>query len=351
MLRLTEERGIFVQIEIWDRFDYSDLQDAPNWSRHPYNPKNNVNYTEAESGLAPTYSKHPGANEQPFFFTVPTLRNNEVVLRRQRAFVDKLLACSLPRGNVLYCMDNETSGREEWSAWWAGHVRDKARAAGLEVYLTEMWDAWNLQDPTHRRTFDHPELYGFVDVSQNNHNKGEAHWKGLQWVRERLADRPRPMNCVKIYGADGGRFGNTRDGLERFWRNIFGGAASSRFHRPTSGLGLGEEAKSHLSSSRLLEAEYSFFEAVPDAGGKLLGEREENEAYASHVRGERFAVYFPDGGSVKLDLSGCEGRFTVRWLEIEKGAWREAPTARGGDWIPLVAPAKGYWACLVKKAK
>ena len=40
------ERDIILQIELWDRFDYSR---AP-WLENPFNPKNNINYTTAESG-------------------------------------------------------------------------------------------------------------------------------------------------------------------------------------------------------------------------------------------------------------------------------------------------------------
>ena len=63
----TAKRDIIVQIEVWDRFDYS----TKNWPGHPYNPKNNVNYTNKESTLAANYPKHAGANDQPFFFTTP----------------------------------------------------------------------------------------------------------------------------------------------------------------------------------------------------------------------------------------------------------------------------------------
>ena len=49
----------------------------------------------------------------------------------------------------------------------------KAAKQNKTVYLTEMWDDWNLTAERHKRTFDHPDLYGFVDVSQNNHNKGQ----------------------------------------------------------------------------------------------------------------------------------------------------------------------------------
>ncbi|MGD8240517.1 MAG: hypothetical protein PVH68_18320, partial [Armatimonadota bacterium] len=51
MLRLTHERDVIVQIEVWDRFDYS----RDNWTVHPYNPRNNVNYTGEESGLDEEY--------------------------------------------------------------------------------------------------------------------------------------------------------------------------------------------------------------------------------------------------------------------------------------------------------
>ena len=50
------------------------------------------------------------------------------------------------------------------------------------------------------------------------------------------------MNNVKIYGADSGRFGTTVDAQERFWRNVYGGMASARFHRPESDLGLSSTA-------------------------------------------------------------------------------------------------------------
>jgi hypothetical protein len=83
MLKGTHARGIIVQIEVWDRFDYS----RDNWKPHPYNPANNINYTNKESGLAADYPDHPGQNKQPFFFTTPKQRNNTVLLAYQEKFV------------------------------------------------------------------------------------------------------------------------------------------------------------------------------------------------------------------------------------------------------------------------
>ncbi|QDV21996.1 hypothetical protein [Aureliella helgolandensis] len=251
MLKGTAERNIVVQIEVWDRFDYS----TDKWPPHPYNPVNNINYTEEESGLASRYPNHPGANEQPFFFTTPQQKNNVTVLQYQQRFVDKLLAHSLKYGHVLYCIDNETNGEESWATYWADYIRRAATDANQSVCITEMWDDWNLAGPQHRRTLEHPERYDFVDVSQNNHQQGQKHWDNFQTLRSRLLEQPRPINTVKTYGADNNKFGHTsQDGVSRFWRHVVGGAAAARFHRPSSGLGLSDPAKAAIRACRKMES-------------------------------------------------------------------------------------------------
>jgi hypothetical protein len=343
MLRWTHERRIFVQIEVWDRFDYS----GDNWTPHPYNPHNNVTYSGQGSGLGETYPDHPGRNRQPFFCSTPRQRNNEVLLRVQRRFVDKRLKESLAFDHVLYCMDNETGADEAWGAYWADYIRERARARGRPVYVTEMWDDWNLQAGHHRRTFDHPERYGFADVSQNNHQRGQKHWDQFQWVRGYLAERPRPINTVKTYGADGGRFGTSRDGVERFWRHVIGGAASARFHRPDSGLGLSPQASASLQAARKLESLVRFWDVAPQ--NELLAERSENEAYLAASPGRAYAVYFPDAGQVVLDLAGHAGPWRLRWIDVASGAWGPEATLDGDAPTPLAAPGQGGWVAAIVK--
>ena len=141
-LELTAERDIILQIEVWDRFDFAR---AP-WQDNPFNPKNNVNYSAEESKLQPVIETHPGRCESDFFHTVPALQDNEIVLRYQHAFVEKLLDHSLPYGNVLYCMDNETNDSPEWGWYWARQIQQLSQGGGRDVQLTEMWDAWDLSD-------------------------------------------------------------------------------------------------------------------------------------------------------------------------------------------------------------
>ena len=341
MLKWTHQREIIVQIEVWDRFDYS----RDNWQPHPYNPKNNVNYSYQQSGFAEHYPDHPGRNKQPFFFTTPQQRNNTVVLPYQQRFVDKILTYSLQYDNVLYCMDNETSAEEAWCAYWANTILHRAAEAGKRVYVTEMRDAWDLTAEEHRRTLDHPELYGFADVSQNNQKKGQVHWDNFQWVRRHIAKKPRPLNTVKTYGADGGRFGNTRDGVERWWRHVIGGAASARFHRPDSGLGLSEPAANSVRSARMLESLVKLWDVEP--ANHLLSDRSENEAYLAAMPPDAYVLYFTNGGSVKLDLANAKGLLEARWIDIGAGRWGKRETLEGGRVTTINAPGKGHWVVVL----
>ena len=341
LLRLAHERDIIVQIELWDRFDFT----REPWTLNPYNPAININYTTATSGLQPAYPNHPGRNDNPFFRTVPALDYNSVVLEFQHAQVERMLSISLHYGNVLYCIDNETNGRPEWGSYWARRLRERAAKAGVEVHTTEMWDAWDLSDPMHAYTFDHPDLYTFLDVSQNNHQTGQTHWDNLQRQRERIAARPRPMNNVKIYGADTGPYGTDRDGAERFWRNLIGGTASVRFHRPPSGLALSPQAQAHVRSARMLADRFQFARATPDVSSAQLLDREANEAYLTYGDG-RYAVYLPDGGAVRLDLQGTVAGLTLQWLNVAASEWSPAVPVQARP-LDLTAPGAGHWVALV----
>jgi len=343
MLRWTSDRDIIVQIEVWDRFDYS----TRNWPPHPYNPRNNVNYTSEASGLAADYPDHPGANKQPFFFTTPKQRNNTVVLPYQQRFVDKMLSYTLKYGHVLYCMDNETSGEEAWSSYWADYIRRGASEAGRKVCLTEMWDDWDLKADRHKRTFDHPERYDFADVSQNNQKKGQEHWDNFQWVRRAMSRHPRPLNTVKTYGADGGRFGDTRDGLERWWRHVIGGAASARFHRPDSGLGLSSPSVAAVRAARKLESAVKLWDTQP--ADELLKDREQNEAYLTCIPGQAYVLYFTNGGRVGLDLKQHPGTWQLRWIDLKAGEWASSHPVAGGSIVAVQAPASGSWIGVITK--
>lgn len=349
-LEWTNERDIIIQIEIWDRFDYA----RDNWPGHPYNPKNNVNYTYEETGFEPEYPDHPGGDEQPFFHTAPGMeqyqKKYDTIRKYQDAFVDKLLSYALKYGNVLYCMNNETNTPAPWGQYWIERIRQRAQEAGVDVYVTDMWDAWDIKSEPHHVSYDNPDIYAFIDVSQNNHNKGQTHWDNIQWARNRIANAIRPLNTVKIYGADTGRFGNSQDGQERFWRNILGGFAATRFHRPDSGLGLSDIAQGHIKSARLLQKEIDLFQCTPDAKSELLGDREENEAYLTYNRRGQSVLFFPKGCDVRLKLAVRANPYTIRWLDLKEAKFSEPETVTLTDGtVRLKSPdSERMWVAVVK---
>lgn len=348
LLKLAEERDIVVQIEIWDRFDHS----RDPWLADPYNPKNNINYTYAEALLDSVYPLHPGKNKQPFFFTVPDLQNNEVLLKYQKAFVEKLLSISLNYGNVLYCIDNETSGVEEWATFWAGFIRDNSK--NREIYITQMWDDWDVKEPVHKRTLDHPERYGYVDISQNSQLPGRQNWDNAQYVLNYIKGNPRPVNSTKIYGSDRGswldRGITTEHAVQTFCRNIIGGFASSRFHRPPSGLGLSRISVNCLITIRRIEEKVKMWEISPRMD--LLGNNEPDKVYMSAKEGEYYVIYFTEPASAEIDMSGYNNTFTVDWISLRDAEWKKSESITGGSRIRITSDfADGAFAVISVKNK
>ncbi|MFO8006259.1 MAG: hypothetical protein R6V05_00830 [Candidatus Brocadiia bacterium] len=366
LLELTAERDIIVQIELWDSWEFYAPFDG--WGRQPYNPRNNCNYTAQESGLPEVIDYCPFERIQPFFKSVPALKDLVLVRRFQEAYVDRVLASALPYDHVLYCVDNETNADPAWPRYWAEYVRAKASEEDLRIETTEMWDNWDPSDGEvpgtmqqdesdhpflHRSnpkvTIANPDIYTFVDISNHNPQRGQAHYETAMWVRRRLEDTGsvRPVTCVKIYGGKPtlNYSGPPEWGEERFWRNVFAGVSAVRFHRPRAGLGLSELAQAHIRSMRLLTDRMDIFRCTPR--NDLLRDRRENEAYCLAAPGVEYAVCFMDGGEVGLDCSEAEGPLEVRWLEARSSAWSEPQTEQAGENLRLRAPGGGIWAALI----
>jgi len=410
LLDAALERDLIVQVELWDKVElFHDgpaafVRWSPNmgWSKHPFNPRNNVNYTTETSGLKDVvdWSYNPASGGpprgdmdvetiHPFWYTVPSVaellpggeralddlgltegthqRLMEVVLPHQMAFVDRLLDISLDYPNVLYTIDNETwLPTSDWSDFWAEHVRARADEAGRGIEVGEMRGEHDLRDApphAHLHVIQRPDLYSFIDVSQNNGRKfGDAQWHDLQWVRAELAVAGvRPINNVKIYDfvPSGEPAGRVDFSIQKFWRNILGGAASSRFHR-RMGAALhrpydsnaqpitnesNEPGLATFRSATMFAEAMDVFRAEP--ANELLEDRSEHEAYAMAIEGERYAVYFPSGGSV--DLTVDYGTYEGRWLDIGASEWSETVRFERSERIELSAPIEPHALVLIER--
>ncbi|WP_236981000.1 DUF6298 domain-containing protein [Membranihabitans maritimus] len=353
LLKWTNERDIIVQIEVWDRFDYS----REYWQKNPFNPQNNVNYEYVDSLFEQEYPSHPSADRQPFFHTIPGMPMYHTGLGRirehQERYIDKMLSYTLEYGNVLYCMNNETTSPVEWGNYWIDYIRAKAKEKGKQVHLTDMYDHF-FRVSTCERCLDliaQPEYYTFMDVSQiNSRNFGQLHWDTLQRIME-LRDQYtlRPVNNTKIYGGGESNWGSgtNQDGVERFCRNVIGGCASVRHHRPPSGNGLNEKAIASIRATRQVEEWVKFWNVAPAM--ELLGDREENECYLAANEGEEYVLYFPLGGEVTLDLADWEGAFDVKWISVSTGEPEKEDTISSGREVPIEVPDNAGWYVVLRR--
>jgi hypothetical protein len=363
-LDICYQRDIIVQLEIWDPWDhYEDHQSFGGWSHHPFNPINNINYSPDESRLPTeiTYAPQTQPTDHAFFRTVPSLENNELVLQYQTAFFDQILSFTLQYPNVLYCINNESGEQIEWSDYWADHIRKKAANSRVAVHITEMRRNENVRAEDHHHVFDNPKRYTFLDISQNNawSGLGEGHYNNILFVRDYIADHPRPINNIKNYGA--ARHGE-EESVARFCRIVFAGCASARFHRPHPledpasheaatefGLGLSPRAQAVIKAMRIVVDELDITATVPY--NDLLSEREENEAYLIAEVGKQYAIYFPKDagdGMVVLDLTNAMGSWRVKWVNVSTGTGLDQEQeVQGGEKVPIKKPDEGHWAVVI----
>jgi hypothetical protein len=375
-LKATQQRDIIVQIEIWATYDFysrgSHILDGKTaWERNPFNPGNNSNYEEAGSGLFYLFRSTGQEIINPFFNTTLPLpepfdfSTKPVVLAYQQKFVDKLLSISLNYDHILYCIDNETQADPKWSRYWAQYIRGKAGEQNRRVEITEMFDPF---DPTGGAvegagmqsisthfftlrsnvwvTLNDPENYSFIEISNHNFQRGQVHYETANYIWKKVQESGtlRPINNTKIYGAGGEDWaGSAKEAQERFWRNIFAGTASARFHRPPYGLGNNDTALSHIKSMRIFTNEMDFFQHKPS--NQILADREENEAYCLAADEKEFVVYFPANGEVTLNAP--RGKYDVKWLDISASQWKETTAIE----LPglLNTPSDGMWAVILRK--
>lgn len=351
-LALAEKREIIVQIEVWDRFDFS----REPWQSSPFNAINNSNYSLEECGMEENYPKHPFADLQPFFHAIEGMPHYspklELVRKYQHLYIDKMLSYSLRFSNVLYCMNNETSTPPEWGIYWINHFKEKA--GNKKIYTTDMFDTF-YRPRTCKKclgAIQNPGVYSFLDVSQiNSRNFGENHWDTLSIIiGEREKYVLRPVNCVKVYGGGNSNWGSgsNDDGVERFCRDVMGGCAAVRHHRPIGGNGLNDKAVASIKTIRKVESVVRFWEAKQEMS--LLADREANEAYMVAIKGEKYVLYFPKTGEVKLDLSNFPVHFEGQWIDLSNGEWGEQFTLVGGGLVKIDSPYETGAFAVIKKS-
>jgi hypothetical protein len=322
-LEETHKRDIIVQLTLWDWFDLSGTGVYGRFPVHPLNPKNNVNWE-------PGTIKNAGD-----FYGGSLWHKNQPVLDYQHRYIDKLMSIALRYDHVLFNINNESGLGAEWENYWAIYIKKAAERASKQIHVTSMQFA---PGTSIRHVMTYPDLYSFAEVSQNNQDAlgpvGRKHWENLLCWRKMIAlsnKGPMPINNVKVYGQGVGlntAAGTEKEAVERFWRNIFGGAASTRFHRPAMrsggawgwGIGLSERAQQTLRAVNMFLDEFDVFNAQPYEAISTVGNSV--DCYALADMGKAYAVYFPGGrATVHLDPWVYVKKVSVRWLDIAALSW------------------------------
>ena len=376
----TRARGICVQLEIWDRWNEAgnSRSSGQGWYDSPWNPNNNVNYDWDDSPLLTE-----GATGFYNPFHLAAISEDPTLLPWQQAFVRRVLDTVLDNefDHVLFQTDNESGIGDaslEPDPYWARFIRDYARdAKGATVYVTASrrfhepapyvtTDFRNLANPEITVPVNNPSWASFLDISQNNGNSGQTQYDNLVWYRSRVREvATRPINHVKCYHFNwptGGSFHERTSPSDaeagaKFWRAVFGGAASIRFHRHTpynpgglrEGFGLQPEGKTHIASMRTFVDAADLFTMEPR--NDLLSDRADDEAYCLANPGQQYAVFFTGEGerSVTLDLSSATGGLSLRWLRIAANAFEPADPIPPGSSVALTCPGPGQWVALLHR--
>ncbi|WP_411029991.1 hypothetical protein [Spongiimicrobium sp. 3-5] len=371
-LKECQKRNIIVGIEVWDRFDWYD-GGHKGWQVSPFNPINNVNYTTRNTGLAHSYPGKGDNSENPFGKTTPRqsyyLQANtekriqlDEIRNYQEKFVDRLLDVTLQYDNLIYSANNEVRHQESaWGEYWINYMKKIAAKKKLKIYCTDMfWDLVHLPDSSsYDYLLKNVQIYDYFDISQisaqfipNNtseRERGEKHWQMVRYATTKALEVNRLTHMNKIYGSvskTASVMGSDNNAIEEFWRGLIAGVAGARFHRPESGLGLSPKSKKSLQSVRLVEEKLKFWEVVSKQ--HLISEVEPDEAYVAAKLGEKYLIFFTNGGAVKLDLSRYKSTdFSFYWINIDKAIIQHEGSLKGGDHRYISAPSNGHWAAIV----
>jgi len=262
-----------------------------------------------------------------------------------------VLDVTLPFPNVLYCLDNETRTPPAWTLYWGRFIRRELATRGVNANLTQMWDPWDLRDDAHAVTYGNPDVFNFCEVSQNNWQVGRTHYDRLLWYRNNLKTQPggpRPMNNVKVYGRPGGgKPCDPDENVARFWRNILAGCASTRFHRPDSGLGLNDLAQRTIRAARTFTDAFDLFSCEPRPD--LLQDAGPSQAYCLARPPDLFALYLPKGGEAVVKTAPAQG-LRLRWFDPDTALFAKPEALPAGDEIRLRTPSAGRtWLALVDR--
>ena len=342
----TQKREMIVQVELWDQWEFY----KGNYDETYWNPKNNINYSSSATGIESSLPDKPYEITPAFFYAYRD-RNKAVVLKYQRAFIQKLLQVAKPFNNIIYEIGNESLEPQGWNDYWAKYIKSNA---GKKVYVTDQREDYS-SDGNLTYVLKHPVMYNFIDVSQvgmkhittDYHQK---HYNDFINVRNKIlaSGIKRPMNNIKGYKwvrswGDAYKGGESVS-INRLWHGIFAGLAGFAFHPSyyeadsRSGSAMMPNVLRNIKSMRMLEESVDIMRMSPS--NHLLNGRSADEAYAL-ASVSQYVVYFTGKADRTVTLKRSSSKsIKLVWLNPDTGKLG-SPITVTGRVITLPAPGFG----------
>ena len=325
-LAWTEAHDIVVQLEVFDNWSFTTQAQPHGWPDNPWNPDKNINYgTEV---VANKTSHTDGAIYKVLG------RPDSPALGLLEQYVSQLLDVSLPHGNVVYTVSNETSGPLEWSSYWARFMHDYADAKDTPIVVAEMPHA--TQPKISLEDLVEPPEFDLIDASSassedrfGNDDEG-AEVEGTDETLTELYDKgEKPITTSKIYYRS----------PWTLWSKFINGAASARFHRNCD-RGGSDEAEPHVYFEYVQhlrtfvdELNLEMASSIDDDVVTTLTKGVHADVLAAPGRWYVVFLYQEANdadASVELTLDLPKGDYNVRWYRPDTGAWIEQTQAPEG---------------------
>ncbi len=79
----------------------------------------------------------------------------------------------------------------------------------------------------------------------------------------------------------------------------------------------------------------------------LLTDYEDSKVFLSADPGRTYVLFFLEGGSASLDLTGFKDNFSLKWINPFTGQWGQTATITGGKEVKISTPDDGSWLLTV----
>ena len=323
-LSWTESRGIVVLLEVFENYSFvntrpSDWFENGAWAINPWNPDNNVNYGR-------DVISHQTAWEDVAMYKAVT-ENKAEALALLEGYVSKLLEISLPHGNVIYNISNESMAPLEWSEYWADFIHEYASAQGQKALVGEMPHAFEpstgLEPIADSPSFDYVDAASQTSQDKFGKDDEAAEVIGTDDTLTSLNDRTqKPISIGKIYYRT----------PATLWSKFINGAATVRYHRNCDRGGSNEDNPmkyfEYIQHLRTFTDELDLAAATSVDDGLVKEVTDGVQVDVLAAPGQWYVVHLytegKAGSVVELSIDLPEGAHSARWFDPSNGNWAEA---------------------------